>query len=211
MLMNTRKPQSNAVLSKLTGAQKERLARWLLAENRSYTEVRALLKTEYGVETSRAALCRYYQRWLAPRLVGPETDELAGWRGLETHTIEEAVIGRSRQLALSALTLREPDLRTAERTMALATGLERVRIERDRAELEARRVALLAAKAGRSGEEAQAPETAEAAGEQELREMETDRGMQHPEFGSQNLKPDGAENAASGSPKTEEVRWVSAA
>ena len=145
MLMNTRKPQSNAVLSKLTGAQKERLAEWLLTENRSYTEARALLRTEYGVETSRAALCRYYQRWFAPRLVAEaagETGDPEVWEGLKTGCIEEAAIGRARQLGFSALTMREPDVKAVARLFAMVNSVERVKLARERVALEQRRVAI---------------------------------------------------------------------
>jgi len=143
--MKTRKPQSSSVLDGLKPEQEAQLEGWLLEENRSYDEVRDLVAKEFGVTTSAAALCRYYQRWFAPRLVAEaagETGDPEVWEGLKTGCIEEASIGRARQLGFSALTMREPDVKAVARLFAMVNSVERVKLARERVALEQRRVAI---------------------------------------------------------------------
>lgn len=149
----SRKPQGNSVLEAMTLAQKERLAGWLLGENLGYTVVRERLREEFGVATSRTALCRYFQRWLAPRLeaahAGDERAEtVEAWRGVDAKGLEEATIAQGRYLAFDAITRREPDLQTAERSLELVNQLELRRIEQERLALEERRMELAERRAG---------------------------------------------------------------
>lgn len=156
--VGSRKVRSDSVLDRLTAEQKQRLATWLRTENRSYEAVRGLVAAEFGLSTSRAALGRYYRRWLAePERAesrtdtdkhgygeGAEGDGLEAWRDVADRgaVLEDAALVRARQLAFEALAEREPDLKTAQKAMRIVNGIERRRIAAERLALEARRVEL---------------------------------------------------------------------
>ncbi len=153
MLSMTRKARCDSVLDALTTEQKKRLGRWLGEENRGYEEVRGLVAAEFGVATSRSALSRYYQRqsdkW---RVMSDEcadspmgVEELAVWRELPpetTQVIEGAAVGRARQLAFSALTLREPKVAVATRMFALVRQIESAQMAREWLDLAERKAEL---------------------------------------------------------------------
>jgi hypothetical protein len=54
------KPRSDNKLAALPGPQKNQLRTWLVDENRSYEEVKELLRQKYEVRTSTGALCKFY-------------------------------------------------------------------------------------------------------------------------------------------------------
>ena len=89
----------------------------------------------------------YFQRWLAPRLEAAHApderaERVAAWRGLDTRGLEEAAIAQGRYLAFDAITKREPDLETAERSLEIVNQIERRRIEEEKLGLEERRMVL---------------------------------------------------------------------
>ena len=55
-----RKPRSNSNWNQLTAPQRETVEKWLFDEHLSYDETLARVKSEFGLETSRTSLCRYY-------------------------------------------------------------------------------------------------------------------------------------------------------
>ena len=158
------KTRSDAVLDGLAPERQKHLIAWLAEENRGYDEVRGLVAAEFGIETSRSALRRYFRKRSDERRAteenedcqwpnaecpdwraGEDEDSLSAWRELPpdaARAIEGATLARARQLAFSEITMREPDWKRVTRLLAIATRLERGWIERERVELEARRVAL---------------------------------------------------------------------
>jgi hypothetical protein len=138
----TKKPLSTSVLDRLPEEQKEQLNHWLDEENRSYDEVRELMESTFGVTTSRSALSRYYEREILPDRLAEDAEALADWHETEQPDYDTACFVRAKQIAFHALAAREPDVQTAERMFRIVAATERVLLNRDRIELEQRRMIL---------------------------------------------------------------------
>ena len=138
-----RKPRRDSLSGKLELDGRRQLEIWLRDENRTYAEVRELLKQEFGVETSEAALCRYYERWITPSLVARKVGCVSRtWERFPSASLESAVMARARQMSYDEMMKREPDLRAVKRLMAMVDGMERRQLARERVALEQRRVKL---------------------------------------------------------------------
>jgi hypothetical protein len=77
-----RKPRSNSNWNQLTSPQRELVEKWLFDEHLGYEAVLTRVKSEFGLEASRAGLGRYYQRRAKER----QMDEL-----VEAQAMSDAV------------------------------------------------------------------------------------------------------------------------
>lgn len=73
-----RKPRSDSKLAALPKLAKDDLELWMVEENRPYDEVKALLASEHGIETSVGALSNYYGRNLAVKKIELARDLIEG-------------------------------------------------------------------------------------------------------------------------------------
>jgi hypothetical protein len=64
-----RKPNSNSNWNQLTGQQRALVEKWLFDEHLGYEAALDRVKNEFGLEASRASLCRFYQRRARERQV----------------------------------------------------------------------------------------------------------------------------------------------
>ena len=147
----TQKPRSTSTLYALSKEQAEQLATWPLEENRSYDEVVELVASTFGVTTSRSALSRYYDGKLLPLRLEEDMEDLAEWHEYDEPDYETAWLVRAKQLGFHALAARAPDVATAERMFRIVLATERALQNRERTELEQRRMMLLERRAMRWG------------------------------------------------------------
>jgi len=141
ILVLKRKVRRDSVLEGLTAEQKERLAHWLVTENRGYDDVQQRAAQELGVTTSRSALSRYYRKVLDP-LNRPEAEEAhdepdvsrIGTTPAAARALENATMTQARHLAFRALANPQPDVKAATRLIGMVERIERRRIRQERAE-----------------------------------------------------------------------------
>lgn len=135
------------LFNKLTPAQREQLAAWLTVENKTYEEARALAGSEFGVFTSPDALRRFYSSFAVPWQYSQASGEAEAFGQLMEGKFDAATIKRAKQLAFSALTDRNPDVKTAKALLKIVGDSAKVDLAKERLSLDERKVTLLEAKA----------------------------------------------------------------
>lgn len=63
------RPNSGSKLGFLTDPQREQLCRWLLKPGMPYPKIIELIKQEFGITTTTAALSLYYKKYIAVHLI----------------------------------------------------------------------------------------------------------------------------------------------
>ncbi|MES2692596.1 MAG: hypothetical protein V4773_03915 [Verrucomicrobiota bacterium] len=124
--------------------QKKRLLGWLEEENRTYAEVVGLLKAEFGVSVGKSAVGGFWRRHVLPRRYRDEAEGAEGIAELELPEgkFADATVKLARMHALAALSQPEPEVRKAERLLAIVWKAERMALERDKLALAQQRVAI---------------------------------------------------------------------
>ncbi len=133
------KPRSDSVLEGLSTELRTEMEEWLEVDNLSYTEVQRRLG-ERGVVTSRTALCRYYQKWIAPRRYAASVGLAEEICARPEGKIGEALRRVAEQQAFEALVAPAPDVKRARALLQIVAVLERRRVADARLKLEERRV-----------------------------------------------------------------------
>lgn len=67
--MSLKKPRPDAKLLGLSEAQQMQLSDWMLTPGLSYAKIKALIKADFGVSTSAAALSCYYTQFVSQELL----------------------------------------------------------------------------------------------------------------------------------------------
>jgi hypothetical protein len=97
--------RSDSKIHRLTAEQRAKLDVWLFTDGLPYKKVVELCRTEFGLEVSRAGVCRYFREH-GSRQLTPRTRSgtgAAAWRlGTGTDTGYRELIERTEKLALSA-------------------------------------------------------------------------------------------------------------
>ncbi|MES2697518.1 MAG: hypothetical protein V4773_28895 [Verrucomicrobiota bacterium] len=141
-----RKVRGDAKLEWLKVEQKKRLLVWLEEENRTYAEVVGLVKAEFGVSVGKSAVGCFWRRHVLPRRYRDEAEGAEGIAGLEMEMPEgkfaDATVKLARMHALAALSQPEPEVRKAERLLAIVWKAERMALARETLALAQQRTAL---------------------------------------------------------------------
>ena len=147
MRAKDKKPRGDSKLDGLTPEQKAQLAGWLTVENKTYEETRALVASEFGVFTSNDALRRFYSLFAVPWQYAQARNEADAFGNLMEGNFDAATIKRAKQLAFSALTEREPDVKTAKALLKIVGDSAKQTLAEKKVTLDERKVTLLEAKA----------------------------------------------------------------
>lgn len=75
--MSLKKPRADAKLLNLPEEQQEQLVAWLFSAGMTYQQARALVRREFGVTCSLAALSAFWSQVCAPRLVSRRSQSAA--------------------------------------------------------------------------------------------------------------------------------------
>jgi hypothetical protein len=142
-----KKPRGDSKLDALLPAQKEQLAEWLTVENLTYGKAKERVAKEFGVTTTVSALASFYSRFAAPWSYTQAEQDAEAFASLTEGRIDPAMRKRVKQLAFKALTNRKPDLKSAKVLLKIAGDSAKVEIAKEKLGLDARKVALLEAKA----------------------------------------------------------------
>jgi hypothetical protein len=142
-----RRGGKKSLFNKLTPEQRVQLASWLTVENLTYKDARELVESQFGVSTSEDALVRFYSSFAVPWQYSQASDEAEAFGKLMEGNFDDATIRRAKQLAFSALTDRNPDVKTAKALLKIVGDSAKVDLAKERLTLDARKVALLEAKA----------------------------------------------------------------
>ncbi|MES2694138.1 MAG: hypothetical protein V4773_11745 [Verrucomicrobiota bacterium] len=137
-----RKVRGDAKLEWLKVEQKKRLLMWLDEENRTYAEVVALVRDEFGVSVGKSAVGGFWRRHVLPRRYREEVEGAEGLMELPEGKFGEATLKLARMHALAALSQPEPEVRTAERLLAIVYRAERMALEREKLEWAQQRAAM---------------------------------------------------------------------
>lgn len=76
--MSLKKPRADAKLLNLPEDQQEQLVAWLFSAGMTYQHVRALVRKEFGVTCSNAALSAFWSQVCAPRLISRRSQSRVG-------------------------------------------------------------------------------------------------------------------------------------
>lgn len=148
-----RKVRGDSKLDRLSAEQQARLRIWLEEENRTYSQVVDLVRTQFGVSVGKSAVGVYYQRHIAPKDHDDLDEAPAILAKLEKNPFHAATLNRARMLAWSALVRPTPDVNTATKLLKSVHRAKQQKLARARFALEQRRIALrqaeLAARAPR--------------------------------------------------------------
>ncbi len=146
--MNARKkPRGDSKLDALPLPQKETLSEWLTVDNLTYDEAKARVASEFGVFTTKSALCSFYSRFAAPWSYTRAAGDAEAFGALMDGKFEPAAIKKAKQLAFTALTSPQPDLKTAKTLLKIVGDSAKLDLAKEKVSLDARKVALLEAKA----------------------------------------------------------------
>lgn len=132
-----RKVRVDSKLEALNAEQRAQLVKWLGEENRGYEEVKGLLATEFGVETSVSALGRFYARAVVPVLYAEAEEALTALRAVaKGQPLGEAALRRAEQLALDALMARAPEEKVVQKWFRIVDSATKAELSRRRLALE---------------------------------------------------------------------------
>lgn len=135
------KPRSDSKLLNLPEAQMAQLSDWLMS-GLPQAKVKLLVKSEFGVDTSAAALTRFYSEVCSAALLARRrravstSEEVAEDAAKSPGQFDAATIDRLKQMAFEMTLSPQPDARNVKNLFGLVLKA------RDQ-DLEARRVALL--------------------------------------------------------------------
>lgn len=144
-----RRIRSDAKLTRLSAAQRERLRAWLDDENRTYAEVVVRLREECGLSVGKSALSVYYRRHVLPEQEDVDTQAARFLAALPEGELSPAILHRAKALAFSALCRPQPLIRLATRLRDVVYRSEKRRLARARLALAERRAVLRANLAAR--------------------------------------------------------------
>ncbi|MBI5770823.1 MAG: hypothetical protein HZA93_23805 [Verrucomicrobia bacterium] len=148
--MTTRKPRGDSKLDALAPSQKEQLAEWLTVENLTYAEARTRVAEQFGVFTTASALQSFYSRFAAPWSYARAAGDAEAFASLMEGKFEPAAIKAAKQLAFTALTSPQPDLKTAKTLFKIVGDSAKLTLAQEKISLDARKVALLEKKAAQA-------------------------------------------------------------
>ncbi len=168
IMITERKVRGDAKLEWLRAEQKKRLLVWLDEENRTYADVVGLVRAEFGVSVGKSAVGCFWRRHVLPRRYRDEAEGAEGIVDMELPEgrFEEATLKLARMQAWAALSQPEPEVRKAERLLAMVWKAERMALAREKLALAQQRVAMReqAAAARAAGAESAAGRKREAKG-----------------------------------------------
>lgn len=115
--MSLKKPRADAKLLNLPEEQHEQLVAWLFQSGLGYAKVRSLVKREFGIATSQAALSSFWSECCAPRLLQKRSqsavaaNQIADDAAKNAGTFDTATLALLRQKAFEILadTNADPD------------------------------------------------------------------------------------------------------
>lgn len=142
IMSEVRKVRGDAKLERLSADQHEQLLVWLDEENRTYLEVAALIRTEFGLSVGKSAVADYWRRHVMPQRCREQIDTATEFAALPEGKFVEALVKLAKGEAWSALSQPRPDVRKATAMMSLVHGVERADIARQRMALAERRAAI---------------------------------------------------------------------
>lgn len=142
-----RKPRGDSKLDALPLEQQELLAEWLTVENLTYAKARDRVKKQFGVSTTTSALAGFYARFAAPWRYTRAHGEAESFAALMEGKFDAASIKAAKQLAFTALTSPTPDLKSAKALLKIVGDSAKLTLQQEKLLLDARKVALLEAKA----------------------------------------------------------------
>lgn len=142
----TRKVRSDAKLERLSAGQRERLRVWLEDENRTYADVVARVRAEFGLCVGKSAVGVYYQRHIAAEPYGydPDVEAAAVLAAQPLERFSKTMLHRAKALAFALLARPDPQINAATRLLKVVHRVEWQAIRRQRLALQVRRAALRA-------------------------------------------------------------------
>jgi hypothetical protein len=143
----SKKPRGDSKLDALNGQQQALLAEWLTLENLTYEEAQKRVLENFGVSTTRSALCRFYARFAAPWKYTQAAGEAESFAELMEGKYDEATIKRTKQLAFEALVSPQPDVKSAKALLKIVGDSAKLTLQQQKLQLDSRKVAILEAKA----------------------------------------------------------------
>jgi hypothetical protein len=166
-----RKPRSDAKLMSLPQEQQVQIATWLTIDNKSYAQVAKLVASKIKVKTSVGALQNFYSQFAAPWKYTQAKGEADAFAQLMEGQFDEASIKRARQLAFEAMSGPRPDLKAAKSLLKIVGDSAKVDIAKQKLGLDARKVALLEAKAELADKAKAVTEDSELTDEQRMQRL----------------------------------------
>lgn len=137
-----RKVRGDSKLDGLSAEQQATLRFWLEDENRTYAQVVALVRTQFGVSVGKSAVGVYYQRHILAEQRDEELEAAAVLAALPVEKFTPAKINRAWYLAWSLLVRPTPLIAAADRLLKVVYRVGQRDIARQRLALKAQRLAL---------------------------------------------------------------------
>lgn len=145
-----RKPRSDSVIEGLPPAQREQVSNWLSDENLSYTETVRKIAETYGVRTSVGALQTWFTRIERPRQYAAAKGAADEFAGLMEGNFDDANIRLAKQLAFEFLSSPSPSIGAAKVLLKIVGDSAKLKIAQEKVGLDARKVAILEARASQA-------------------------------------------------------------
>jgi hypothetical protein len=146
----SRKPRSDAKLRNLPPEQKTALVDWLVDEGVSYKEAKSRLEERFGVRTSDGALADFwalecYQ--LRFRKARGFADQIVDTMREGEDAFDEATLKAVGQRAFQLAVAKEADVNDLATLLKIVGDTAKLKLQRDKLELDLRKVTLLEKKA----------------------------------------------------------------
>lgn len=125
-----KKPRGDSKLDALNGQQQALLAEWLTIENVTYAKAQERVLAEFGLATTRSALCSFYARFAAPWKYARAAGEADQFAELMEGKFDAATIKRTKQLAFEALTSPQPDIKAAKALLKIVGDSAKIELQK---------------------------------------------------------------------------------
>lgn len=126
----SKKPRGDSKLDALNGQQQALLAEWLTIENVTYAQAQKRVAEQFGITTTRSALCSFYSRFAAPWKFARAAGEADQFAELMEGKFDEATIKRTKQLAFEALTSPQPDIKAAKALLKIVGDSAKIELQK---------------------------------------------------------------------------------
>lgn len=129
-MSDDKKPRGDSKLDALNGQQQALLSEWLTVENLTYAKARERVREQFGITTTRSALCSFYARVAAPWKYARAAGEADQFADLMEGKFDAATIKRTKQLAFEALTSPTPDIKAAKALLKIVGDSAKIDLQR---------------------------------------------------------------------------------
>jgi len=149
-----KKPRSDSKLANLSKAQRDTLREWIagVQGQASYKEIAGRVREEFGVKTSPAALCNYYQIHVMPLEFARARDVADEFAKLADGNFDEATRKRVQQLAFEIATSPRPDIDALSALSKILGDTAKLKLQEQKLTNDDRRIKLLEKKAAQADE-----------------------------------------------------------